>query len=265
MCGRYVIVSKISEIEVRFQAQAAFEFPPNFNISPGTMVPVITSDKPDEIQLFQFGLTPFWAKKRMYFFNARAEGDHNKENNPDYTGAAGIISKPSFRKPIRSQRCLIIADAFIEGTTEEKLDKPHLVHLRENKRPFAFAGIWDEWVDHESGEIVKSCAIITTLPNALLRAIPHHRSPVILQKADERRWLDPDLPLSEVTNLLKPYDEGYMNAYPISKAIKNPRSNEVEILRPVGPPIFPDTELQVDEDNELFGMGDSRARRRKNS
>ncbi len=264
MCGRYVVVSKITEIEERFQVKVPFDFPPNFNIAPGSKVPVITSDQPDVLQFFQFGLTPFWAKKKMYFFNARAEGDQNADNDPCYAGGMGIISKPAFRKPIRSQRCLIIADAFIEGTTVQKLDKPHLVHLGKDDRPFAFAGIWDEWVDKESGEIVQSCAIITTVPNELLQRIPHHRSPVILSRADERRWLDPELPLHEVTAMLGPYTSGYMNAYPISKEIKNPRVNHIELLRPVGEAVMTDSKLQIDQDIILEGMGFTRARERNN-
>jgi len=263
MCGRYVVVSKLVEIEERFNVNMPFQFPPAFNLGPGSKVPVIASDKPDEVQLFIFGLTPFWAKKKMYFFNARAEGDHNKENDPRYTGAMGIIEKPSFRKSIRGKRCLIIADAFIEGTTREKLDKPHLVHLGKGRRPFAFAGIWDEWTDRETGEIVKSCAIITTVPNAVLQAIPHHRSPVILDSADEQRWLDPDLPLSEVTAMLRPYAGNDMNAYPIDKAIKHPRANGAELVQPVGPSVFSEKEMKVEQEVWLQGMGWSRSRERR--
>ena len=51
----------------------------------------------------------------MYLFNARAEGDHNKENNENYSGAKGIITKPSFRKPIRSQRCLVLLMPFMKA------------------------------------------------------------------------------------------------------------------------------------------------------
>ena len=65
--------------------------------------PVIASDRPGEVQLFLFGLVPHWAQKPMCLLNARAEGDHNPENTPDYQGAKGILQKPSFRKAIRSQ------------------------------------------------------------------------------------------------------------------------------------------------------------------
>ncbi len=265
MCGRYVVVSKITEIEERFQVNMPFELPPNYNLGPGSVAPVITSDKPYEVQLFKFGLTPFWAKKRMYLFNARAEGDHNSENDPLYKGALGIISKPAFRKAIRSNRCLIIADAFIEGTIVDKLDSPFLVHLGAAERPFAFAGIWDEWVDKNTGEMIRSFAIITTTPNDLLMRLPHHRSPIILSRADETKWLDSDLPLAEVTALLHPYTGNYMNAYPIARDIKNPRANAPALLQPIGPSVISEKSFILEQELVLQGMGYTRAHERKNS
>lgn len=262
MCGRYVVISKISEIEERFGVQAAISFDPRYNIGPGSYAPVITDAEPKKLQLFQFGMTPFWAKKRMYFFNARAEGDHNKENDPGYTGAKGIISKPAFRKSIRDKRCLVIADAFIEGTTKEKLDKPFLVHLPKGQRPFAFAGIWDEWADTETGEVVRSFSLITAPATPVLQKLPHHRSPVILTPGMEKRWLSHDTPLADITSMLRPY-EGKMNAYPISTDIKNPRHEGAQLLKPIGPPVLRERTLQLDSDIELHGMGFSRARARK--
>jgi len=264
MCGRYVVISKITEIEERFGVQSKGPWMPNYNIGPGTAAPVITNDRQKELQFFQFGLTPFWAKKRMYFFNARSEGDHNKQNDPNYKGSLGIIKKPAFRKPVRSQRCLVVADCFIEGTTKEKLDKPYVVHLAKGKRPFALAGIWDEWLDKETGVVVNSFAIITTTPNNLLQKLPHHRSPVILSKKDESKWLDNSKPLTEITELLRPYEGADMNAYPISKDIKNPRNNNKDLLQPIGPPVLAEKKLKIEQELVLEGMGFTRSRSRRN-
>ena len=190
MCGRFILASDLTAIQKRFDVAVpeGLDFTPSYNIGPGKYSPVITNTAPGELQLFRFGLTPFWSKKKsMMFINARSEGDQNKEDATDYKGAKGIIAKPAFRKPIRSQRCLIPADAFIEGTTKEKLSKPFVVYLKEHVRPFAFAGIWDVWADQETGEEISSFAIITSSANALLQKIPHHRSPVILHREYERQ------------------------------------------------------------------------------
>ncbi len=130
MCGRYILVQKKEIIEKRFNStfDSDVDYRPSYNIAPGKMAAVITDKNPQKIQMLRFGLTPFWSKKNMILINARTEGDHNKENDITYTGSRGIILKPSFRKPIRSQRCLVLADAFIEGTTKEKLNK-HILFI----------------------------------------------------------------------------------------------------------------------------------------
>jgi len=265
MCGRYVTVTKIKEIEKRFNVTAPNPqlYLINTNISHGEYAPVITDEKPHELQFFQFGFTPSWGKKNFYMVNARAEGDQNSDDDPNYHGAMGIINKPMFRKAIRSQRCLVIADCFIEGPKEERLNKPYAVYLKNGERPFALAGIWDSWVDTKTGEIINSFGIITTTANALLQAIGHHRSPVILPRECESVWIDPNIELAEVLQLLKPYPANQMNAYPIDPAIKNPRANSLDLLKPIGQRVYKEYDYEVYEEIKLFGMGQSPARNRR--
>ena len=265
MCGRYAVVSKLKVIEKEFDTDVSevlerFEFNPNG--SPSDEALVITNDAPDIVQLFRFGFTPHWAKKKTYVINARSEGDHNKENATNYNGAKGIISKPMFRKAIRSQRCLVIADAFVEGTTEKKLSDPYLVYRGGKKRPFAMAGIWDQWVDPANGEVTKSFAIITTAPTPLMQKIPHHRSPLVLTQEQERRWISNDLTLDEVTAMLYPFDDTGFNAYPISTDIKSAKNKYADVLKPTGERLRKEYEYEFYHDLELQGMGETTARKR---
>ena len=257
MCGRYVLVTELKAVEKRFGviAPKPEQYMLSANVSIGEMAPVITNNNPKEISFFQFGLTPHWAKKKMYLINARAEGDHNKENDPNYSGAKGMIKKPAYRHAIRSQRCLVIADAYIEGPEKEKLSKPFLMHMRNHKRPFAFAGVWDYWQDPNSGEATNSFSIITTRPNKLSLAIGHHRMPVILHPQQEKLWLDDELPLSDVTAMLEPYPASEMNGYPISPAIKSSKAKGLELLQPIGERVFKEYDYEVIQKTELQGMG----------
>lgn len=265
MCGRYVTVTKIKAIEKRFNVTAPNpeDYRLNTNISHGEYGPVITNNAPDTLQFFQFGFTPEWADKQYYMVNARSEGDHNKDNDPSYTGAMGIAQKPMFRKAIRSQRCLVVADAFIEGPKKERLNKPYLIYMKDGQRPFAFAGIWDRWINKDNGEVISSYAIITTVSNALTQKIEHHRSPVILAEEDEKAWLDPDLPLQDALDMLRPYPAHLMNAYPISTDIKSPRANGLDLLEPTGQRVYKEYDYIIYEDIQLEGMGSTTARKRK--
>lgn len=106
----------------------------NRNISPGTLVPVVTDSKNRKVELYRWGLVPVWAKdpKIGYkTFNARAET---------------ISEKPTFRVPFLKRRCLIPADGFYEWKDEGGRKQPYLFTLKD-QQPFTFAGLWEIWRD----------------------------------------------------------------------------------------------------------------------
>jgi putative SOS response-associated peptidase YedK len=267
MCGRYVTLSKIQAVEKRFNVQVAedvaLQWKPSTNVSHGDAAPVVAHDAPGEVQMFQFGLTPRWAQKQFYMVNARSEGDHNPDDDPRYTGALGILNKPMFRQSIRERRCLVIADGFIEGPKQERLQKPYLLYPRSGTTPFALAGIWDEWTDPGTGEIIRSFAIITTVANRILQRIGHHRSPVVLDADQERAWIDPETPLAEATAMLRPIPDHWLNAYPIDPAIRDPRANGSHLIQPRGERLVPEYTYSLHEHVEMFGMGETRAKNRR--
>ena len=226
----------------------------NFNVAPGDMVYVITNDKPDELQLMQFGMTPHWAKKQMYLINARSEGDHNKDDEINYSGAMGITDKPSFKIPIRKKRCLVIANGYYEGPSKERLSKPYFIS-KNNSKVFTFAGIWDTWYDEKKLKIINSFSIITTVANPVTQKIGHHRSPVILCEEDENKWLDETLPLKEVLGLLRPYKGEEFRAVPVSIRIKNPKNKDRDLIIPVDKSGKVEFDSSVKKDLRLEGMG----------
>ncbi len=262
MCGRYILVEEVEVLESRFQANIpdGFQFSPSYNISPGQYAPVVVGVQPRQIMLMRFGLTPFWAKKDMLLINARSEGDHNPTDDPAFTGTKGIITKPSFRKPIRSQRCLIPADAFIEGTTKEKLSKPYLIYLRNKVRPFAMAGIYDEWINPETQKVIRGFSIVTTTPNEVMQKIPHHRMPVILHPGEESLWLNSETPLYKITSSLNPFPADAMNGYPISPLIKSPKENNAGLIKPLGELLEAETEFRDKRSIYRQGMGNAKER-----
>ncbi len=192
---------------------------------------MITSEKPQELQTYQFGLTPYWAKKPMDLINARAEGDKNQNNDPNYQGPNQIFMKKAFMKPIQIQRCLVIADAYFEWSAAKK---PFLVYLQNKVRPFAFAGLYDHWLNPETKEIVSSFTIITTTANAMLQKLGVKRMPVILQPGYEKDRIKPDKSLSQVLKLLRQFDSKIMNAYPVSDLINTPGINDASLIAPNG-------------------------------
>lgn len=262
MCGRFVQIIDIELFVKRFgiEKPGQINITSSFNVAPGDYAYVITNDKPNELQEMQFGLTPKWAQKPMCLINARAEGDLNREDDVNYSGQLGIVNKPSFRTAIRSQRCLVIANAFYEGPAKEKLNKPYKFS-RKDEEVFTFAGIWDTWANDKTGEIVNSFSIITTISNDATRAIGHPRSPVILDKKDEKKWLDSNLPIENVLKLLKPFPGGLLKTEPVSVQIKDPKNKSQELLIPIDSGSTTQYDVKIETDVRLEGMGSGKRKR----
>jgi putative SOS response-associated peptidase YedK len=258
MCGRFVQIIDIEVFVKRFGVKEPKEITleSNFNIAPGDLAYVITNDKPDELQTFQFGLTPSWAKKPMYLINARSEGDLNPGNDRNYTGILGITDKPSFR----TQRCLVIANAFYEGPAKEKLSKP-FCFKRKDEEVFSFAGIWDTWVDDRTFKVVHSFSIITTVSNEATEKIGYPRSPVILNKKDEKKWLNTDLPIEQVLGLLKPFQGELLKAEPVSLQVKDPRNKGRELMIPIDAESTTQYDMKIEKDLRLEGMGSGKRKK----
>src|SRR6516162_5320161 len=101
--------------------------------------------------------------------------------------AETVAEKPAYRHAFKAKRCLIVADGFYEWAKVDSLKQPYYIRLNDD-RPFAFAGLWEQWKRGEDG--FESCALITTGPNELMQPI-HERMPVILRREDYNIWLDP--------------------------------------------------------------------------
>jgi putative SOS response-associated peptidase YedK len=55
-----------------------------------------------------------------------------------------------------------------------------------SRRP---AGLWDEWKNKATGEVLKSCMMLITEPNDFIAEV-HDRMPVVLEFKDFASWLN---------------------------------------------------------------------------
>ncbi len=103
--------------------------------------------------------------------------------------------KPSFRDALKTKRCLVLADGFFEWQTEGSLKTPHYIYKEDND-PFAFAGLWSEWVNRQTVGIQKTFSILTQDANPFMAEIHNTkmRQPVILSPVTQGVWLStPDV------------------------------------------------------------------------
>ncbi len=209
MCHHYIAYkngnidpSWVDEFSIKTDLK---QIPAIAGVYPLNQVPVIrpNMDGDRELVTCEWGLLPRWwkptakAPKRQSYqrhcFNARSET---------------VAEKPSFREAFKRRRCLMPASSFFE--------KGHYFHLADEK-PFSFAGLWETWTDGE--DVVESCTLITTEPNAEVRSVGHDRMPVMLTNEDEyAHWLNPDvIEFERLEPLLRTLPDGVLEFYPAKK------------------------------------------------
>ena len=105
---------------------------------------------------------------------------------------------------------------------------PFLFRLT-NNAPFAFAGIYEENKDEEGKVLLRTFAIITTTPNALV-ARYHDRMPVILPEGKENEWLEAESKEAALS-LLKPLAARSLGVQPVSLRVNNARVDEPSLLK----------------------------------
>jgi putative SOS response-associated peptidase YedK len=94
------------------------------------------------------------------------------------------------------------------------------------------AGLWEEWRDRATGEVVRSCTIITTEPNELMATL-HDRMPVILEESQWPKWLgEAAASEDELKAMLKPCPAKLIKMWPVGKAVGNVRNNGPELAEP---------------------------------
>ena len=144
--------------------------------------------------------------------------------------AETLTEKPSFRKALSMQRCIIPAGGFFEWKQVDKEKIPYYIFLK-NQSVFGFAGLYDVWKDKQGREL-KTYTIITTTPNALIEPI-HDRMLVILENQDEEEWLNPDeTEPARLVQLLHPYPAREMEAYPVSRLVNSPANDTKSMIEP---------------------------------
>jgi len=178
---------------------------------------VFTNDKPFEAQFFQWGLIPSWVKLK-----SAAKTLQNQTLN---ARAETIFDKPAFRHAAKERRCLIYVDAFYEHHHYKGKTYPFHISMKDES-PLCLAGLWDEWVDMETGEVINTVAIVTTKANMMMAKIHNSpklaeaRMPVILPKEVQNEWLtacNTEEDKNKLLALLQPLDDALLNYHTVHR------------------------------------------------
>ncbi|MEM9820627.1 MAG: SOS response-associated peptidase, partial [Bacteroidota bacterium] len=193
---------------------------PSFNIAPTHLHPVLTNEQPRQLRFFQWGLIPYWAKAPSIgskLINARVET---------------LLEKPAFRQAAQQRRCLVPFDGFYEWKKDHSGKQPYRI-CKKDESIFCVAGIWEKWMN-PNGQAIFTFSLITQPPNQLLADI-HNRMPAILLPEQENLWIDPKVSTKEALQLIAPYPDAALKAYPVSKRVNKVSENDASLLDEIKP------------------------------
>ena len=220
MCGRYTLLGDQLDFLDEFDLEEPIEdYHESYNVAPGQNVLAIIHDgKKKRAGYLRWGLVPSWAKDPKIGYkmiNARSETAHEK---------------PSFKKLMARKRCLIIADSFYEWQKTDESKVAQRIQV-EGRKFFAFAGLWDKWV--QADETLFTCTILTKDSNEFMEDI-HHRMPIILPKEGEDAWIEPRVfqPV-EAKQLLDGLEDDPFKAYPVSNYVNTAKNNDAACIVPI--------------------------------
>jgi putative SOS response-associated peptidase YedK len=172
---------------------------------------IYTNEDPYLPVAAQWGLIPHWTKD--------AESAKKFWNNTLNARGETIFEKPSFRDAAKHKRCLVYLDGFYEHHHHNGKTYPYLIE-HNDKSPMAIAGLWSEWLDKETGEILKTFTLVTCPGNEMLTEIHNNpkldgpRMPLILPEEIEDEWLNRE-DTSSLRDLIKPYDASKLHSHTV--------------------------------------------------
>ena len=220
MCGRYALEAPCSHLSQRFGLDECVDFAVRYNIAPGTDIPVVRQSPNGQrvLHLLRWGLLPHWAKDPAIaarLINARGES---------------VAEKPSFRDAFRQRRCLIPASGFYEwknATTapQARLKQACYISLKSGET-MAIGGLWETWTS-PAGKLIRSCCIITTAANEMLRPI-HERMPLIIAARDWQDWLA--APADQVAGLIRPSPGDELQAWTVSQRVGKATEDGADLI-----------------------------------
>jgi putative SOS response-associated peptidase YedK len=160
MCYRYSTPDP-DTVKKTFQVKLSENFEKRYHVGAfeNVKLPVITNENPKQVDLFNWGLIPFWIKDEK----SAKEISERTVNARSET----IFEKPAFRNSAGKKHCLVIADGFFEWRYFQGKNYPYYIKVK-NREAFAIAGLWDCWKNKNTGENIFSYTIITTEANPMM-------------------------------------------------------------------------------------------------
>ena len=217
----YSVASEPQLIAEHFDVKVDANYKPTYNAHPTNSLPVITSVHPEDLSYYHWGINPGFTKSKGVSAKLL------------YAPIEDITNKPSLRKNLAHQRCVIIADGFYAWQEVAKKEKiPYRFHLQNNSL-FGIAGLWD-FYETEEGEMVKTFMMITRESLPSVKKISE-RMPAILNEDFLIEWLNDAHTADSVLDYVRPFTDEEIINYTVNPKLSDPGFDSKELWKKVPP------------------------------
>jgi len=219
MIDRYSLAANADQLQAFFSVDPHGLGKPRYNAAPAQLLPVITLGSPG-LSHFYWGTAPEWSKNKPIgekIINTRIEQ---------------IVERPTIRKQLKKQRCIIPADGFYGW---KKIGKKTAVPYRFELKPkglFAMAGTWDEY-DDEDGNMIHTFVLITVPSGASVMDISE-RMPAILTPEETVVWMNAESTEEQLLECLHPF-AGTLENFSVSPRIADVKADDATMIIPAPP------------------------------
>jgi len=212
MLDRYSITLNADELTLVLGVEVPDEYQPQYNAAPTKSLPIITGQNPNKLHFQKWGLMAMWTK--------------NKAMSPKFFNLplASVLTKPSYQKKLKAQRCVIPMDGFFVWKRVAKKKLVPYYFFYPDKRVFCVAGIWETNEDQNS-------FIMITRPSNESIAPFQNDMPAILDTAITRKWIASEVD-AELKELLQSESNQTLLSHTVSPRISNIDSNDQMFIQP---------------------------------
>ncbi|WP_207536306.1 SOS response-associated peptidase [Desertivirga arenae] len=216
MCGRVAVPQSVDIFTALDLILKEKEHPIDINVPPTASVPVISDANPKELSYKRWSLIPPFAQPdpksgkplvKLSTFNARYDK---------------LLNSNIWKPLVGKRHCLVVVNGYYEWEEldewaddkhKKKKKQPHFIKQKGEDLTL-LAGLWSDWVNKGTGEIISSCTVITHEAVAAWGKI-HDRMPAFVTREDSKIWLDSEIPVQDRLKVIQPVGEDFLESVKI--------------------------------------------------
>jgi putative SOS response-associated peptidase YedK len=190
----YSIGSNFRQIEETLSYEFSYNFIPSYVTRKDQLLPIILDHNEGKIDQAKWGIRNKIKHSNIY----------------PWVRAEGIIKNIHTRILIRNNRCLIPANGFFINKNNEST---YFIYFPKNKI-VTFGGIWRSLKENEMDRPIIVFSIISCAAYGKISALTN-RIPVIIHPAARRKFVKKNIPLMDITRILRKEGNLEYNGIPI--------------------------------------------------